>query len=147
MLGIRRWFKKRFFYEFFPPFFFCISRLFLWHPNFFSVKRQEKLLKLQNGWTNKTFPRKITFNQKVPLDARIAVVTTRENTFRLSVFWIKVQRSVKDYKYLKKCFSRITFTHSQIAGFANLAKVFARSRKTLRIGKKANFSVFKKLFP
>ena len=121
----------------FLQFFFCLSRLFLWHPDFFLSKDKKKLLKLQNRWTNKTFLRKITFNQKMPLDARIAVVTTREKTFRLSVFWIKVQRSVNDYIYLRKWFSPITSWHSQIAGFANLAKFFARSKKVAQNRKKS----------
>ena len=80
------------------------------------------------------------------LDARIAVVTTREKTFRLSVFWIKVQRSVKDYIILKKCFSPNTSTHSQNAGFANLAKVFTTSRKNAQNRKKSEFFSFQKSF-
>ena len=77
--------------------FFVLVGCFLDTLTFFLSKDKKKLLKLQNRWTNLTFPRKKTFFQKMPLDARIAVVTTREKTFRLSVFWIKVQGSVKEY--------------------------------------------------
>ena len=73
------------------------------------------------------------------------------NIFRLRVLWIKFQRSLKVFINFKNCSSPQTSKHTQTAVFANLAKVFAWSRKTLRIGKKRVFQFLKiffhKLFP
>ena len=60
----------------------------------------------------------------MPLDARIAIVTNREKTFRLSVFWIKVQKKVKDYKYLKKMNFPNYFMAFSDCGVRKTGKVF-----------------------
>ena len=45
--------KNNFSTNFFPLIFFCIIRLFLWHPDFF-CQQTEKLVKIQNRWTKIT---------------------------------------------------------------------------------------------
>ena len=96
--------KKRFIYKLFPPFFSVLVGCFLDTLTFF-VKRWTKVLKLQNRWVKKTFlKKKITFPQQMPPDARIAVETDWEKIYRPSVFWIKLQRSVEEYKKFQICF-------------------------------------------
>ena len=123
--------KNWFFYKHSPPFFFRISRLFPWYPDFI-VKRQAKMLKLRNSWANITFlEKKITFPQKIPPDARIAVETNWEKNYRPSVFFIKLQRSVEEYINFKYNFPQ------------NLPRI---SRSCSESGKKANVSLLKKKF-
>ena len=137
--------KKTIFPQFFPPTFFCISRLFLWHPDYFFVSRQEKLLKHQNRWTNKTFIKKITFSQKTPLDARIAVVTTREKIFfRLSVFWIRDRKKCEKLYIFQKLFFPKNFHVYRDCWFRNSGETFAGSKHSLRIGKNSQLFSFEK---
>ena len=72
------------------------------------------MLKLQYRWTIIVFSKKMTSPQKVPLEAPIAVVTTRKENFQQRIYWIKLQRSVKNLKKnrktFQKCFSTKTST-------------------------------------
>ena len=96
--------KKQVFYKFYPPIFLCISRLFLWHPDIFCRKTNKFAQTPKQLNKYNFFKKKITFPQKMLLDARIAVVTTREKNYRSSVFRIKIQRSVKDHINFKRFF-------------------------------------------
>ena len=83
LLEILKWFKKeKFFHIFFHPTFFCISRLFLRHPDYFlSIDKKNCSNSKTEGQITLFFTKKITFSQIIYLDARIAVVTTREKSF------------------------------------------------------------------
>ena len=60
LLEIQKLIKKTFFLQIFPSNFFCISRSFLCHHDFFCQK-PKKMLKLQNRWTNISFYEKKTY--------------------------------------------------------------------------------------
>ena len=111
------------------------------------VKRQKKMLKLQNSWTNITFLRIIIFNQNMPLDARIAVVTIREKTFRLSVFLDQIpKKSERLYIFEKNDFPQLVPRLIRWR-VSKISQSFAPEvRKSLRIGKKAKFSLCKNFF-
>ena len=114
----------------------------------FSVKRQKKLFKLQNRWTS-IFFYKNTFPQKMPLDARITVVTTREKIFRLRVFWIKVQRRVKDYKKISRNVFPQKLPRIPRLRVSQIWRNFSQEKGKFRSEseKIANFPLLKNFFP
>ena len=61
--------------------FFCFSWLFLWHPDYFLSIDKKNCSNSRTDERTKLFFVKSTFSQKMSLDARIAVVTTREKNF------------------------------------------------------------------
>ena len=93
--------KKQFFHQFFRPTFFCISKLFLWHPDCFLSVYRRKLLKLQNRWTNKTFSRKNLLLRKCLWTRGLQLWQAgKKFSFRLSVFWIRVRKKCKVWKII-----------------------------------------------
>ena len=85
----------------FLQFFFCNGRLFLGHHDFL-VNRQKNCSNFKTDEQEKLCFKKLVFPQKMHLEARIAVVTTRKMISQIRVFWKKFQGSVNDYIYFKK---------------------------------------------
>ena len=104
--------------------------------------------KLQNRWANITFlKKKITFPQKMPPDARIAVETNWEKNYRPSAFWIKLQRSVEEYKKFQIYFFPQKLPRIPRLRVSQIWRKFSlEGKKLLRIGKIANVSLLKKKF-
>ena len=93
--------------------------------------------KLQNRWANITFlKKKITFPQKMPPDARIAVETNWVKNYRPSAFWIKLQRSVEEYKKFQIYFFPQKLPRIPRLRVSQIWRKFSlEGKKLLRIGK------------
>ena len=105
------------------------------------------MLKLQNRWANKIFlKKKITFPQKMPPDARIAVETNWEKIYRPSVFWIKLHRSVEEYINFKYNFPENLPRIPRLRVSQIWRKFSLEGKKLLRIGKNSECLSFEKKF-
>ena len=106
------------------------------------------MLKLQNRWANITFlKKKITFPQKLPTDARIAVETNWEKIYWPSVFWIKRQRSVEKIKKFQLYFFPQKLPRIPRLRVLQIWPKFSlEGKKLLRIGKNSECLSFEKNF-
>ena len=105
------------------------------------------MLKLQNRWANKIFlKKKITFPQKMPPDARIAVETNWEKNYRPSVFWIKLHRSVEEYINFKYNFPENLPRIPRLRVSQIWRKFSQEGKKLLRIRKNSECLYFEKHF-
>ena len=148
LLEIRKRFKKKYFSTFFfIQIFFCISRLFLWHPDYLLSIDKKNCSNSKTEGQITLFFKKILFLWKCLWTRGLQLWQPgKKFSFRLNVFWIRVRRSVKDYTYIRNCFSPKTPTDTLIAGFATQAKIFAGSKHSLWIGKNSEFFSVEKFF-
>ena len=82
----------------------------------------------------------------MPLDARIAIVTIREKTFRLSIIGSKSKEVWKIIYIWKNDFPQLLHGFLRLRVSQIWQSFSPEVRKMLRIGKKAKFSLYKNFF-
>ena len=137
--------KKTIFLQIFSCNFFCISRLFLRHSDFFLSNDKKSCSKSKTDEQIELFQKKLLFPRNASGRADCSCDNPGKK-YGLSVFWIKVRKSVKDYINIKKSFSPKISPDTYNAGFVTLAKIFARSNNRSESEKKRIFLFWKKNF-
>ena len=140
--------KKQFFHHFFRPTFFCISRLFLWHPDCFLSVYKQSCSNSKTDEQTKLFLKNSTFSQKKSLDARIAVVTTREKIFfPTKRFMDQSPKKVWKIIYISKIVFPQKLPRIHRLRVSQLWQKFSLDVNIrTELEKRANFSLLKKIF-
>ena len=125
LLEVRRSFKKQFFNKFFPPTFFCISILFLWHPDYFLSVDKKSCSNSKTDEQTNFFLKKYFFSENASGRADCSCDNLgKKFSFRLSVFWIRVRKKCERLYIFQNMFFPKNFRGNIDCGFRNSSESF-----------------------